>query len=81
MVGRILLESTTPPSFAEGRKYLQQACDDLGGFPCRVLAKHLESGKLGHYDPGVIRTLLTRACAGGDPDACGEPATAAATFH
>ncbi len=80
MVGRVMLESTTPPS-AEGRRYLEVACDELGGFPCRVLAKHLESGKLGDYRPELIRTLLTRACAGGDPDGCGEPKTASETFH
>lgn len=81
MVGRIMLESTTPPAFAEGRRYLETACDKVGGFPCRVLAKHLESGKLGAYPPGLIRALLTRACSGGDPDACGGPATASETFH
>ncbi|HEY0157651.1 MAG TPA: hypothetical protein VGF28_10240 [Thermoanaerobaculia bacterium] len=81
MVGRVLLESTTPPRLAEGRKVLQEACDGVGGFPRRVLAKHLESGKLGQYDPQRIRTLLTRACEGGDPDACGEPATASETFR
>ena len=81
MVGRLLLESTTPPAYAEGRKFLEKACDEVGGFPCRVLAKHLESGKLGPYQNGLIRTLLARACAGGDPDACGEPKTASETFH
>ena len=81
MVGRLMLESTKPPPTAEGRKYLEKACADVGGFPCRVLAKHLESGRLGAYDPATIRTLLAQACVGGDPDACGEPATAAETFH
>ena len=81
MVGRIMIESTTPPQVAEARQYLEAACQDLSGFPCRVLAKHLESGKLGTHPPERIRTLLGRACAGGDPDACGEPATAAETFH
>jgi hypothetical protein len=81
MVGRVMLESTTPPRYAEGRAYLESACDELGGFPCRVLAKHLESGKLGDYGPERIRTLLSRACAGGDPDACGEPETASGTFQ
>ena len=81
MVGRVMLESTTPPTLAEGRAYLENACNKVGGFPCRVLAKHLESGKLGSYPPGLIRTLLSRACAGGDPDACGGPATASETFH
>ena len=81
MVGRLMIENTTPPAFTEGRKYLEQACDKVEGFPCRVLAKHLESGKLGDYDPKLIPTLLARACRGRDPDACGEHATAAETFH
>ena len=81
MVGRLMIEDTTPPQFAEARKYLEGACDKVSGFPCRVLAKHLESGKLGQYEPGQIQSLLARACAAGDPDACGEPATASETFH
>jgi TPR repeat protein len=81
MVGRVMLESTTPPPLAEGRKYLEDACNGVGGFPCRVLARHLESGKLGDYDPQRIRALLKQACDGGDPDACGEHATARETFH
>jgi hypothetical protein len=80
MVGRLMIESDSP-DFSGGRKYLEGACDRVGGFPCRVLAKHLESGKLGPYEPGLIRKLLARACADGDPDACGDPATAAETFH
>jgi TPR repeat protein len=81
MVGRMMLESTTPPSYAEGRRYLETNCDHVGGFSCRVLAKHLESGKLGEYQPEVIRSLLDRACSGGDPDACGTHATALETFQ
>jgi TPR repeat protein len=81
MVGRLMIENTTPPQFAEGRRYLEAACDRVGGFPCRVLAKHLETGKLGSYRPEVIHTLLARACADGDHDACGAPASAAQTFH
>lgn len=81
MVGRLMLENTKSPRFPEGRKYLETACNDVGGFPCRVLAKHLESGKLGRYDPGTIPALLRRACAGGDPDACGEHASASETFR
>lgn len=82
MIGRLMLEGpTTTEQVKEGRKYLEAACDGLEGFPCRVLAKHLESGKLGDYDPKIIRTLLKRACEGGDPDGCGEPPTAAETFH
>jgi hypothetical protein len=82
MVGRLMLESqATSDQIKEGRRYLEAACDELQGFPCRVLAKHLESGKLGDYDQRLIRTLLRRACAGGDRDACGEAKTAAETFH
>ncbi len=81
MVGRLMLENTTPPQFAEARKYLESACDKASGFPCRVLAMHLESGKLGSYEPDLIQTLLAQACSAGDPDACGEPETASETFH
>jgi hypothetical protein len=81
MVGRVMLESANPPAYAEGRRYLEAACEEHGGFSCRVLAKHLESGKLGDYRPELVRTLLARACARGDPDACGEPKTASETFH
>lgn len=80
MVGRLMLEADTP-AYSESRKYLERACDQVGGFPCRVLAKHLESGDLGEYQPGLIGTLLKRACAGGDPDACGEHQTAEETFR
>lgn len=80
MVGRVMLE-TDRPSYAMGRKYLEGACADVGGFSCRVLARHLESGQLGEYRPESIRELLRRACAGGDPDACGDPRTAAETFQ
>ena len=80
MVGRFMIENK-PPALAEGRRYLEQACRDVGGFPCRVLARYLESGKLGAYEPGAIGALLRKACADGDPDACGDPATAADTFR
>ena len=81
MVGRLMLESTDPVPYEEGRRYLETACDTLGGFSCRVLARHLESGKLGTYPPDRIRTLLVRACSGGDTKACGSPKTAAETFE
>jgi TPR repeat protein len=81
MVGRVLLESTTPPRLAEGRQHLEAACNDVGGFACRVLARHLESGQIGDSPPERTRDLLARACAGGDPDACGDPPTASSTFH
>jgi hypothetical protein len=82
MIGRLMLEDpTTADEITQARKHLEAACDELEGFPCRVLAKHLESGKIGAYDSKVIHTLLKRACAGGDGEACGEPATAAETFR
>jgi TPR repeat protein len=81
MVGRMMLESKTSPPYAEGRRYLETACDQVGGFSCRVLAKHLESGKLGEYQPELIHRLLSRACASGDPDACGTHVTASDTFQ
>lgn len=81
MVGRMMLEATNPPAYAEGRRYLEAACEEVGGFACRVLAKHLESGKLGDYRPELVRSLLIRACEGGDPDAYGEPRTASETFQ
>jgi hypothetical protein len=81
MVGRIMLENTEHPRFADARKYLETACKNVSGFPCRVLAKHLESGKLGEYRPAMIRSLLAQACAAGDTYACGEPATASETFR
>jgi hypothetical protein len=66
MVGRLMLEDpATPDQTKEGRRYFEAACDELDGFPYRVLAKHLESGKLDDYDHKLIRTLLKRACAGG----------------
>jgi len=81
MVGRLMLEDATPGALLGGRKYLESACTEVGGFSCRVLAMKLESGILGTYEPGKIRALLKRACETGDLDACGEPATAAETFH
>jgi hypothetical protein len=81
MVGRVMLEDTNPARYEEGRKYLEAACDTLGGFPCRVLAKHLESGSLGSYAPERITTLLARACAGGDTVACGNHKSASETFE
>lgn len=80
MVGRIMLESTVPVPYDDARKHLEATCESLGGFPCRVLARHLESGKLGTFPPDRVRSLLTRACSGGDLDACGNPRSAAETF-
>ena len=82
MVGRMLYEAAkTPDEYAAARASLEQSCAAFKGFPCRVLAKYFEDGKLGSYEPSRIPELLDRACAGGDPDACGSPATANETFH
>jgi hypothetical protein len=76
-----MLESGGAPDYTAGRNYLQAECDHLGGFSCRVLANHLESGHFGTYEPRVIPSLLKRACDGGDIYACGNHATAAETFQ
>jgi hypothetical protein len=81
MVARVALESGGEPDVGEWRRYLQGKCDQVGGFSCRVLAKHLESGTLGKFDAEAIPGLLKRACDGGDIYACGTHATAAETFN
>ena len=82
MVARVLLEGPDDPELrARAQEDLESACSGLGGFPCRVLAKHLEAGDFGSVEPGRVSALLAEACDGGDPDACGEPATAAETFR
>lgn len=82
MVARVLLEGPEDPALRiRARTDLENACSELGGFPCRVLAKHLEAGDLGSFEPGRIEALLAEACKGGDPDACDAPATAAETFR
>ena len=71
MIGRMII--THAPDDAErarGRAYLESACEELSGPPCKMLANHLESGQLGAYDPQAIKTLLSRACDGGDASAC-----------
>jgi TPR repeat protein len=82
MAGRMAFEQAdSPEDYARGRKALEAACSGVGGFPCRVLAKQLETGKLGPHKSEEIEKLLARACEGGDPDACGQPATAEGTFE
>lgn len=82
MVGRMLYEAArTPEGFAGVRSSLEHSCEAVKGFPCRVLAKYLEDGKLGTFAPSQIGELLSRACDGGDKNACGAPATANETFH
>jgi TPR repeat protein len=78
MVGRMLIGSGAPPERV--RAHLERSCDELRGFPCRVLALYLEEGSAGTHDRKHVRALLQRACKGGDPPACGSPKTAAETF-
>lgn len=81
MLGRMLIDDAkTPIEIAAGREKLEAACDELNGFPCRVLALQLESDKLGAYDPAQLGVLLARACGGGDKAACGSPPSVRATF-
>ena len=71
MLGRMMLEAAEEPGeIALGRRVLEDGCKDLGGFACRALALHLESGKLGPADPKRVKELLARACDTGDEDAC-----------
>jgi TPR repeat protein len=82
MMGRLAFErAQSPADFAAGRKELEAACASVGGFSCRVLAKQLETGKLGRYEPEEIADLLEQACEGDDTDACGQPKTASKTFE
>ena len=81
MAARVVLESGGNVDVAEWRRYLHTKCDQVGGFSCRVLAKHLESGTFGKTDVQATPALLKRACDGGDLYACGNPATAAETFN
>ncbi len=81
MLGRMLVDSGRPDDVTRGESVLENSCDELRGFVCRALALELESGKLGEYGAARIEFLLDRACAGGDPDACGKPASASETFH
>ena len=81
MAARVVLESGGNAEVTEWRRYLQSKCDEVGGFSCRVLAKHLEAGTFGKVDGQAIPTLLKRACDGGDIYACGNHATAVETFN
>lgn len=81
MYGRMILDSEPDAGdLARGRSVLERSCERLGGFPCRVLAKHLEAGQLGPVDAIRVKNLLGRACESGDDDACGDPDTALETF-
>jgi TPR repeat protein len=84
MEARVVLEREPAPdtaTIARARSRLERSCDELEGFPCRILAVHLENGTFGSHDPAQIPALLTRACNGGDVNACGNPPSAAATLH
>jgi hypothetical protein len=51
MAGRIAFDqASSPTDFEAARQALEAACKDLKGFPCRVLAKHLEAGDLGAWE-------------------------------
>ena len=81
MVGRLRLEAAvSSDDFARAQQHLERSCEQIGGFPCRVLAMHLEVGDFGPYPEERIPTLLEQACEGGDPDGCGNPGTATETF-
>lgn len=81
MVGRMAFErAKSAEEYARVRRDLESSCSRIGGFPCRVLAMQLETGKLGPVEPGEVRQLLARGCDTGDPDACGNPKTADETF-
>jgi len=80
MVQRLALdEAVFPEDFAHARERLERACSELGGFPCRVLAEHLEAGDVGPAQAERVPSLLRQACEGGDPASCGEPDTASET--
>lgn len=82
MIGRVDFErAETSDAYARVRRQLEDTCSEVSGFSCRVLAKQLESGRLGTYDQNAISDLLTRACEGGDTGACDAPPTAEETFR
>lgn len=82
MVGRVLLDrASSPQELSDAERKIEASCEDPGGFSCRVLAKQLETVEPSVRDSDRIAALLERACEGGDPDACGRPATASETFH
>ena len=81
MSGRMILDAAEEPGeIARGRNVLERGCEEAGGFACRALALHLETGRLGQATPQRIKELLARACETGDEDACGTHAKAADTF-
>jgi uncharacterized protein len=81
MVGRLMIEQGTAQSRAQARGYLEEKCKVMKGPPCRMLAWYLERGDLGDYPPARLRELMTRACEGGDVQACREWKRVDDTFH
>ena len=80
MDGRLRIERDAGDDRVLGRAALERTCADLGGFPCRILALELERGLLDGATPAQLQDLLARACAHGDPSACGSHATVRETF-
>ena len=84
MLGRMIVDAAAPTDQAklrQGREILDRSCKKLGRFPCRVLALEIEDARFGPPDAASVAALLARACATGDPSACGSPASAGSTFH
>jgi len=84
MLGRMIVDAATPADaeqLRQGREILDRSCQKLGRFPCRALALEIEHGRFGPPDAAAVTALLARACATGDPDACGAPPNADSTFN
>jgi TPR repeat protein len=83
MAGRMIVDDAAGVAdIARGKARLEEACARTAGFPCRVLALELETGKLGSatVDHDAIEGLLLKACKAGDAAACGIHATVGETF-
>jgi hypothetical protein len=81
MAGRIMAESARNEQETKSAKdFLESKCTAVGGFSCRILAKHYEEGDFGPVRSGMVTNLLKKACDGGDPGGCGDPKTASETF-
>jgi hypothetical protein len=81
MRARLTFEGDSAAAKQAAKARLESDCNAIGGFPCRVLALHLEKGELGPYEPGKLKALLVEACRGNDTDACGDHESVAATFN
>lgn len=61
MRGRVMMDlAKGDAAVARVRAYLEESCERVKGFACRVLAYHYELGHLGAFDPEVIPVLLAR---------------------